>query len=497
MLAVLVCAATAASAASLGGIDSASLHAERQPAQRCTTSIDATSNGDPIDELQISGYPTECIGATIHLTVQAAGGSPLAAGAVALGVEPTTVELDSSVAVASIAGVAATISNLGVTVTYTPGTPPTSSTSWWLRNTLDGGDTTTQPAMPITTSSEPLSGGTMPNYSTDAHSLPGRRLTHTAGTNQQALWTTSPLAAPVTLSGNSTLRLDVRRYQEGSGKANVTALLRAVDSNGNIVATLGQASVETAAGNPGSNPPNEILNFTIPTSGSVPAGGRIELVVTTTSRPIRLQYDNTTYPAQLTLPAEISVADPDTDIVNNMLNVTHDWGEGWCAEVTVTVDVPWWVPWEVTIDLNHYPYDGEPYDVWESTWSYDADAGLLHAAGLGWNVLANDETPRVWGFCAMRLTPPVGGVNENFTITDDWGTGYCVDVVVSTDSEVPIEWEIVIDMSDAPINGVPYSVWNATWSYDAVAKTLTATGVGWNSIIDHDTSAPWGFCANR
>ncbi len=55
-------------------------------------------------------------------------------------------------------------------------------------------------------------------------------------------------------------------------------------------------------------------------------------------------------------------------------------------------------------------------------------------------------------FCADRPT-----VSYVATITSDAGTSYCADVVVSTTSPTPVVWDVDVDLSTAPLDGVPSS----------------------------------------
>ena len=100
--------------------------------------------------------------------------------------------------------------------------------------------------------------------------------------------------------------------------------------------------------------------------------------------------------------------------------------------------------------------------------------------------------------------PTVGGggggggpVTTTTTIKDDWGTGYCADVTESTTSTTPVTWTAAVSLAAAPLEGTPYQVWNANWSFDAGTSTLHATGVSWNATVVAGSPATWGYCANR
>ncbi|MDA3802274.1 MAG: hypothetical protein PF488_00015 [Patescibacteria group bacterium] len=81
------------------------------------------------------------------------------------------------------------------------------------------------------------------------------------------------------------------------------------------------------------------------------------------------------------------------------------------------------------------------------------------------------------------------------TMANDWLTGFCADVIVETDSKTELEWEINIDLSEAPFDGEPYEVWNVNWEYNE--PILTTSGQGATQYISKNNPATFGFCANR
>ena len=91
--------------------------------------------------------------------------------------------------------------------------------------------------------------------------------------------------------------------------------------------------------------------------------------------------------------------------------------------------------------------------------------------------------------------PEVGEVDYEVTIYNDWNDGFCADVEVTTDSIDPVEWEVAVDLSTYPINGEPYNVWEADWSY--ANETLTASGLSYNDEVSAGSPEDFGFCANR
>ena len=91
---------------------------------------------------------------------------------------------------------------------------------------------------------------------------------------------------------------------------------------------------------------------------------------------------------------------------------------------------------------------------------------------------------------STTTTTAPSGVTWAIKIQSDWGTGYCADVTVSNPTKAPIDWTVKI-----PIEGRPYTVWNANWSQNG--QVLTASGVDWNRTVQPGGTQPFGFCNNR
>ncbi len=85
--------------------------------------------------------------------------------------------------------------------------------------------------------------------------------------------------------------------------------------------------------------------------------------------------------------------------------------------------------------------------------------------------------------------------NSDIEITADWGEAYCAVVTITTESEEPVVWEVEVVLDTYPINGEPYNVWNAQWSFEDMV--LQASGDGWNNMVSSSTPRNFGFCANR
>lgn len=88
-----------------------------------------------------------------------------------------------------------------------------------------------------------------------------------------------------------------------------------------------------------------------------------------------------------------------------------------------------------------------------------------------------------------------GEATYSVNIYNDWMTGYCAEVLVETESEEEIEWEVQIDLSNEPLNGTVDSLWSGTWSFNA--PILTVSGPDWSKTISATNPYTFNFCANR
>lgn len=173
--------------------------------------------------------------------------------------------------------------------------------------------------------------------------------------------------------------------------------------------------------------------------------------------------------------------------------ITTDWGAGYCANVDVTTDSTESLDWNISLVLDGFPLNGAPYDVWNAIWSFENQT--LSASGVTTNNTITSSSPAQFGYCANRPAPPAAPALAEVLITSDWGAGYCANVNITTTSETPIVWNVDIALDSPPLNGVPYNVWNATWSFDN--QIFTVSGAGWNDTVTSSSPAQFGYCANR
>jgi len=88
-----------------------------------------------------------------------------------------------------------------------------------------------------------------------------------------------------------------------------------------------------------------------------------------------------------------------------------------------------------------------------------------------------------------------GNFNIDIEISNDWETGYCADVTISTDATNPVIWDARIFLDEYPLIGEPYNVWDANWSYSE--PIFSASGLAYNDTVTSGSPAYWGYCANR
>jgi len=84
------------------------------------------------------------------------------------------------------------------------------------------------------------------------------------------------------------------------------------------------------------------------------------------------------------------------------------------------------------------------------------------------------------------------GVSGEFTVTSDWGAGYCAEIVLTNNDSEPINnWTFNFDL-EAEIT----SFWNVgSWSGNQ-SQGYTSADAGWNSVISPGGSVTLGYCAN-
>jgi cellulase/cellobiase CelA1 len=129
---------------------------------------------------------------------------------------------------------------------------------------------------------------------------------------------------------------------------------------------------------------------------------------------------------------------------------------------------------------------------------YNDHVGFTHDYYSGRTATADQPgrclgiTPQAW-LAGGPVTKPsaAGGLTAAITITSEWTTGYCADVVVTNTSAQSVDWALRI-----PVSGQVSTLWNAT--YQQTDNHLDLAGQDWNrKLAPGQSTQSVGFCANR
>lgn len=85
----------------------------------------------------------------------------------------------------------------------------------------------------------------------------------------------------------------------------------------------------------------------------------------------------------------------------------------------------------------------------------------------------------------------VSDVAFTLVVQNDWGAGYCADIVVENLSPADLTWQI-----EAEIEGTMNSLWNAV-DTPTTGNWVQFVGVSWNATIPPGQTTSFGFCADR
>jgi cellulase/cellobiase CelA1 len=86
--------------------------------------------------------------------------------------------------------------------------------------------------------------------------------------------------------------------------------------------------------------------------------------------------------------------------------------------------------------------------------------------------------------------PPVPNITTSILLTQDWGAGYCANLVATNAGAIAVEWNVSVPFTD-----IVTSLWNG--EYTASAEALQVRGPGWDKYLDPGESHTVGLCANR
>ena len=206
--------------------------------------------------------------------------------------------------------------------------------------------------------------------------------------------------------------------------------------------------------------------------------------------------------------------------VKTTVTVTEDWGTGYCADVVVTNGTDGTVEWAVVVAV-----EGAVFDLWNG--QYTQKDKTIEVTGAFYNRILESGHSTPFGFCANRdpapspacsdgvdndgdglvdlqdpgcesaedneeyNEPSPGDLTAEAVVTDDWGTGYCADIVIQNNGDTEVDWTVTLEIQDRITD-----VWNAL--YEIQDNTLTIEGLYWNNVIPAGGSiSSVGFCAER
>lgn len=171
-------------------------------------------------------------------------------------------------------------------------------------------------------------------------------------------------------------------------------------------------------------------------------------------------------------------------LVDASINIDSDWGDGYCATVTLTTESITPIVWDLDIVLDTYPQDGIVNNVWDANWSFTEP--VLSVSGIAGNETVVLGGPSTFTYCADReITPPplgqsnylevntinsqVNPINQNQIIgTELLNTSSAISIILE---EINVSWSGVhanTRISSIQINGT------TLWSGSATSgSTLT------------------------
>ena len=87
-------------------------------------------------------------------------------------------------------------------------------------------------------------------------------------------------------------------------------------------------------------------------------------------------------------------------------------------------------------------------------------------------------------------TPTTSAVKVQRSITNDWGSGYCASVRITSDSVAPVRWRKAI-----AVDGSITEIWSAKFS--TVKGSPVFSGLAWNNTVQKGSPVEFGYCGLR
>ncbi len=213
--------------------------------------------------------------------------------------------------------------------------------------------------------------------------------------------------------------------------------------------------------------------------------------------------DNTTTTEEINTIEEPETQNQDgLEIVRSKMS---DWEKGFCETIKIYNRTQTPKEWNISLKV-----EGTIYNLWNA--NYTQEGVNLKASGVNWNKRIEPSKYAEFGFCANKtietliqkekIEKEIVKITQNSTTQNsnglevkevkqnDWGSGYCEDVIIKNSSNSDKVWEVTI-----PFEGTIYNIWNT--NYRVENSKLIAKGVDFNKIVKANSQVSFGFCSNR
>jgi len=177
---------------------------------------------------------------------------------------------------------------------------------------------------------------------------------------------------------------------------------------------------------------------------------------------------------------------------------TSTWESGYCEEVKIFNSSSESKIWNVELEVV-----GSIYTLWNANYSHNNN--VLYAYGVDFNRAISPQSHVSFGYCLNSTSPNTPSSNEgNSTgyssdklqvresIKDDWGSGYCSDIVISNQSANDKLWK-----TSFQAQGKITEVWNAQYTQDSQTLRVEIQGVDYNQVIKAYGAVNIGYCASK
>ncbi|MDQ7083846.1 MAG: cellulose binding domain-containing protein [Sulfurovum sp.] len=134
--------------------------------------------------------------------------------------------------------------------------------------------------------------------------------------------------------------------------------------------------------------------------------------------------------------------------VDVTLNITKDWGSGFCAKVILYNPTAQKVDWTVSFNAK-----GIISTFWNGNYTQDSDTLTTIATGLDWNNVIKPYDDVSFGYCADATSAKAGELIVIQTQTDKWDDGFCNKVEVKNLKDYKLIWTV-----DFPVEGSIFTV---------------------------------------